>query len=200
MRYLKSVLRKSINSLGYSIHRMHPQHQHDLPMYRQLYDHESVQSKGFYNIGAGNSVHPAWTDIDHSSEWYSSVEIDWDLLSLAPLPVEGDSAEIVYASQSRRGMEVQREYPGNHISWWNAEKALSSAQSCRLRPALSLRLSAESRTSPSEWCTGRRYSTQNVSVCRSYWGASAGVSTSWRNAAQIEGGLTPRGRTVLHAC
>lgn len=74
----------------------------DVCLYYELYNKESVEDRKFYNIGAGGFRHLAWTNVDHESEWYKDSLgtdfIDWDLLSLTPLPVESDSAEIVYSS------------------------------------------------------------------------------------------------------
>jgi predicted SAM-dependent methyltransferase len=77
----------------------------DLALYRRLYGNDAVETKRFYNVGAGRFVHPAWTNVDKLSDYYTSVQkqqvaINWDLLKLDPLPVEADSAELVYTSHT----------------------------------------------------------------------------------------------------
>lgn len=59
----------------------------------------------FYNIGSSSFRHPDWINVDHWSEWYSksqgdSIQIDWDLLTLSPLPVESNTATVVYSSHT----------------------------------------------------------------------------------------------------
>ncbi len=74
-------------------------------MYLEMYGEEAVENRNFYNIGAGNFRHPAWTNVDHKSGWYKklqckSVGINWDLLALTPIEVESNSAEVVYSSHT----------------------------------------------------------------------------------------------------
>lgn len=74
-------------------------------MYLEMYGEKAVENRNFYNIGAGDFRHPAWTNVDHKSGWYKklqgkSVGINWDLLSLTPIEVESNSAEIVYSSHT----------------------------------------------------------------------------------------------------
>ena len=73
----------------------------DLALYTKFFGRKAVQQRAFYNVGAGpNFSHPAWTNVDHPSEWYGKehVHIAWDMLALTPLPVEDDSAQIIYSS------------------------------------------------------------------------------------------------------
>jgi predicted SAM-dependent methyltransferase len=73
----------------------------DLDHYKELFGKEAVAQRAFYNIGAGpNFAHPAWTNVDHPSEWYGEehVHIAWDMLALSPLPIENNSASIFYTS------------------------------------------------------------------------------------------------------
>jgi predicted SAM-dependent methyltransferase len=76
----------------------------DCSLYYALYDKESVENRRFYNIGAGAFRHSAWTNVEHRSEWYREEQgddfVEWDLLSLTPIPVESNSAEIVYSSHT----------------------------------------------------------------------------------------------------
>jgi predicted SAM-dependent methyltransferase len=73
-------------------------------MYNRLFSKESILEKRFYNIGAGGFKHSCWTNVDSVSEWYQhNTEktlqgINYDLFSLQPLPVESNSAELIYTS------------------------------------------------------------------------------------------------------
>jgi len=89
---------------GYEIHKK-ARPRINLSLYLRLYGEEPVRGRRFYNIGAGSFRHPAWTNVDHFSEWYAPAlrggrMIDWDLMSLTPLPVESNSAEAVYTSHT----------------------------------------------------------------------------------------------------
>src|SRR5690348_12674949 len=70
----------------------------DLTLYAG-FARESLESRAFYNIGAGKFRHPYWTNIDLSSDWYSGLQnapfINHDLMSLAPLPLCDERAEII---------------------------------------------------------------------------------------------------------
>lgn len=78
----------------------------DLHRYKSIYPLESINNKRFYNIGAGKFNHPCWTNIDYDSEWYAGNRshtlngIQYDLLSLEPLPIEDGIAEAVYTSHT----------------------------------------------------------------------------------------------------
>ena len=96
--FAKKVAKKS----GYEIRR--PANAHELD-YSRFYSEESIRGRRFYNIGAGGFSHPIWTNVDHMSDWYrerlkDNVGIDWDLLSISPLPVEDAVAEAVYTSHT----------------------------------------------------------------------------------------------------
>lgn len=102
MRRVKKVVKKVVNAIGYDIHRVR---KNDIDLYYEIYGKKAVENRRFYNIGAGSFRHPAWTNVDHKSEWYNvvqenGIDIDWDLLSLTPLPIQDDSAEIVYSSHT----------------------------------------------------------------------------------------------------
>ena len=77
---------------------------HDLAIYNELYNADSLAEKCFYNIGAGSFRHPYWTNVDHYSEWYTRVQsddmIEWDLFDLSQCPIESETAEIVYSSHT----------------------------------------------------------------------------------------------------
>ena len=92
-----------VNAIGYDIKVWRARN--DIDLYHRIYRKKAVENRRFYNIGAGSFSHPAWTNVDHASEWYrvvqeKGIDIDWDLLSLTPLPVQDDSAEIVYSSHT----------------------------------------------------------------------------------------------------
>ncbi len=101
----KFYLRKIINSKGYEIRPVNHSF-HDVDRYLEIYEKESVVQKKFYNIGAGNFKHSVWTNVDFDSDWYSDNRkntkrgIQYDLLSLEKIPIETESAEIVYTSHT----------------------------------------------------------------------------------------------------
>ena len=101
MDICKAAIQKSAFKLGYSITRISSI---DLKLYAELYGPDVVREKRFYNIGAGNFRHPAWTNVDHSNDWYGEIQgdsvIDWDLLSLTPIHVGNEKAVIVYSSHT----------------------------------------------------------------------------------------------------
>lgn len=101
---MKRIIQRTLKLFGYEIHKYIEKPNIDL--YSNLYSEDSIMNKRFYNIGAGGFSHPFWTNVDHDSEWYANYRsmtrqgIDYDLFSLEPLPVEPDSAEIVYSSHT----------------------------------------------------------------------------------------------------
>lgn len=97
---IKSVIKRVINRFGFDlIRRSSP----DLGLYDE-FPRESLIHKRFYNIGSGLFHHPYWTNIDYTSEHYSVVQrhpfIHHDLMELAPLPIEDQTAEIIYSSHT----------------------------------------------------------------------------------------------------
>lgn len=74
-----------------------------LAVYRGLYSQQVLDSKPFYNVGAGSFYHPYWTNIDYVSSWYADVQKNvrhHDLMSLAPLPIEASTAHVIYTSHT----------------------------------------------------------------------------------------------------
>jgi len=65
---------------------------------------DSLRRNRFFNIGSGAFYHPYWTNIDYESEHYSIAQkhpfINHDLMKLEPLPIESNTAEIVYSSHT----------------------------------------------------------------------------------------------------
>ena len=106
MKRLKRAIQNLLNAIGYDIVRIRRvQSTDDIDLYLQIYGKDAVQNRRFHNIGAGSFRHSAWTNVDHESDWYKNAQgnnigIDWDLISLTPIPVEENSAEIVYSSHT----------------------------------------------------------------------------------------------------
>lgn len=101
------VVNRILKVVGFEMYRIPsdmrgPVEETDLAMYRRLYPRESVEGRRFYNIGGGSFRHPAWTNVEHASEWYKNnrIDLDWDLMSLSRIPVEDNSAELVYTSHT----------------------------------------------------------------------------------------------------
>jgi SAM-dependent methyltransferase len=120
---LKRLIHKFFNAFGYDIRRLpkeagipasiNENQETDISispkendLYSKIFPEESLRSKRFYNIGAGGFEHRYWTNVDLDSEWYAFNRektlkgIQYDLLSLAPLPIESGSAEVVYSSHT----------------------------------------------------------------------------------------------------
>lgn len=105
MGFVEKAIKKLFYAAGYDISEIPGKREPDIDRYYRIYGKEAVENRRFYNIGAGGFRHPAWTNVDHKSEWYKDAQgndigIDWDLLSLTPIPVEDSSAEIVYSSHT----------------------------------------------------------------------------------------------------
>ncbi len=99
---MNNLIRNLINRLGFDIVRMKKQEK-----VFSLYDnfpHESLRERRFYNIGAGSFKHPYWTNIDFASDHYKSSQksrfINYNLIELKKLPIEENTAEIVYSSHT----------------------------------------------------------------------------------------------------
>jgi ubiquinone/menaquinone biosynthesis C-methylase UbiE len=100
---VQESVRKIFGFLGYDVVLYRKV---DLSTYTKKYDEDSLEKRRFYNIGAGKFSHPYWTNIDYISEWYSTNNsytlkgIQYDLLSLEHIPVESNSAEVIYSSHT----------------------------------------------------------------------------------------------------
>lgn len=105
---LKSVARKVLEKLDLEIRRTKVET--NRPLYVSLFGEESVNQRRFYNISAGGHLgfgggfhHPFWTNIDLRRpgigvrEFDPNTDIDHDLLSLKPLPLKSESAELVHS-------------------------------------------------------------------------------------------------------
>jgi predicted SAM-dependent methyltransferase len=103
VKFVKEFAQKIFQKLGYKLIPI--DRSIDIAFYERLYGKESVREKKFYNIGAGAFAHPCWTNIDHKSDWYAKHQndvafLEYDLLSANPLPLEDNSAEIIYTSHT----------------------------------------------------------------------------------------------------
>lgn len=102
--FIKSFLKSFLIKHGIDIKKVPVKP--DLDLYRKHYGETSLINRRFYNIGAGNFYHPAWTNVDYDSDWYAANQkytnkgISYDLLSMNPLPIESDLAEMVYSSHT----------------------------------------------------------------------------------------------------
>ena len=105
MNLIKNLIQKTLATKGYRIIAAN-QKLNDAQSYLKYYTQDVIDQKRFYNIGAGGFNHTNWTNIDYDSEWYSQFDknrkdgINYDLLSLKPLPIKTESAEIVYTSHT----------------------------------------------------------------------------------------------------
>lgn len=87
--------------MGYEVRKKNnPQFQ--INLYKELFPCTSIENKKFYNIGAGSFYHPCWTNIDFYNNWYrqdlEKIGIHFDLMNCDSLPIESNSAEILYTS------------------------------------------------------------------------------------------------------
>ena len=102
---IKKIINHSLGVIGLKVSRIENV-DYELNLYEKIFAKKSIQDKRFYNVGAGNFSHPYWTNIDYFSDWYQLNEdltkngINYDLFSLKPIPVDSDSAEIVYTSHT----------------------------------------------------------------------------------------------------
>lgn len=77
-----------------------------IALYEKVYGVKAARERRFYNIGAGNFSHPCWTNVDYFNDWYKTNSkflekgIHYDLFSLQPLPLEENSAELLYTSHT----------------------------------------------------------------------------------------------------
>jgi len=78
----------------------------DIDIYYKLFPKKSVDERRFYNIGAGDFSHPAWTNVDKLSDWYKQNDantkrgINFDLFDIKLFPMNDNSAEIIYSSHT----------------------------------------------------------------------------------------------------
>lgn len=57
-----------------------------------------------YNIGAGRFRKEGWVNVNHASGWYKRVQsknmVEYDIMLMEPLPLETNSADVVYSSNT----------------------------------------------------------------------------------------------------
>jgi len=99
---MKRLIRNLINRLGFDIIR---KSKIDLKTVYGDFPNESLLKKRFYNIGAGKFKHVYWTNVDNATDYYSDAQkttpfLQYDLMVLAPLPIESNVAELVYSSHT----------------------------------------------------------------------------------------------------
>jgi len=104
LKIISAPIGFALNFLGYRLikNRKKPS---DLDLYYRLYNEESVNSRSFYNIGAGGFRHPAWKNVDYPSDWYSKattggIDVPHDLEGPDPIPVDTGTADIIYTSHT----------------------------------------------------------------------------------------------------
>lgn len=102
---ISTVIKKIFRLAGLQIERAAAKPE-QVNIYRAIYGDDSVNNKRFYNIGAGAFSHSCWTNVDFISDWYKSNNkktlggINYDLFLLQPVPVESNTAEIIYTSHT----------------------------------------------------------------------------------------------------
>ena len=75
-----------------------------LEMYTRVYGEDAVRNRRFYNLGAGAFRHEVWTNVDNPHENYAHNFVDnphlipHNLDSATPLPIESNSAHLVFTS------------------------------------------------------------------------------------------------------
>ena len=102
---LKNVVKRSLATFGYQMTRIEQSTpERNSLLYQRVYAKESLLSRRFYNIGAGNFLHRYWTNIDFRNPWYdgssNQIDLHCDLMKCEELPVESGTAEVVYSSHT----------------------------------------------------------------------------------------------------
>jgi SAM-dependent methyltransferase len=98
---LRKIIKKIVNLLGYEITRKMVDGSNDEYLYLK-YSKRSLAEKIFLNIGAGDFYHKYWTNVDYVSDWYSKSQkyhfVNYNIMSMKPLPFKDNSIELVYNS------------------------------------------------------------------------------------------------------
>lgn len=101
---LKQAAKKCLDLLGISVSRKTSSNvERELALYERLYSERYRRDRRFYNVGAGSFSHPYWTNIDFVSDHYAAVQknvVHHDLMTCGPLPIESNSAAIIYTSHT----------------------------------------------------------------------------------------------------
>lgn len=109
------IVRGLVNRFGFDIKKS-IEYSNDTADYIRLFGDDSVKYRRFYNIsvgvykGFGGGInHPCWTNVDVDKAWKGdkcfpngkeydpNKDIAHDLLSMAPLPIESATAELVHS-------------------------------------------------------------------------------------------------------
>lgn len=103
-KYLKQLIKKIALNFGYEIRKSQYANNNLIETLYRQFPVTSLNEKRFYNIGAGGFRHKYWTNVDLIHDRYSSntknVDIEYDITSNKPLPIETCSAECVYTSHT----------------------------------------------------------------------------------------------------
>ncbi len=106
---MKRVINAALRTVGVELKRVGRGRAIDtreLALYERLFSADSLRQRRLYNVGAGSFSHPYWSNVDYDSEWYASNRtqtvggLQYDLLSLTPLPLQSGIAEVVYTSHT----------------------------------------------------------------------------------------------------
>lgn len=103
MNAMRAHIQNGIRKLGFNLEKYTP---FELEIYNRSFGTEAVYRRQFYNIGAGDFYHPAWSNVDKPTDYYSNmqqtrgVDVPWDLMALSPLPIEDSSAHLVFTSHT----------------------------------------------------------------------------------------------------
>ena len=158
---MKKLTRNFLNNFGFDLIK---KEKLNLNVYDK-YPKESLEKKRFYNIGAGSFYHPYWTNIDYATNHYDKVQrnpfIHYDLMALEPLPIEDNTAEIIYSSHTIE-----------HVSDKAVRNMLKEAYRI-LKKGGGIRL-----TTPNAWLEYQAYINNDMSYW--YWQKSYSKSKNWK--------------------
>ena len=98
---VKQIINWFLCKFGYKMVKIYQES--NIELYRSVYGEAAVKNRLFYNLGSGSFSHPAWTNIDHISDWYANrqgdkIDIKHDFSTLKPIPLQSDSALVLYTS------------------------------------------------------------------------------------------------------
>jgi len=93
-------VRKLLRLIHLDIHRVRPAAD-DTADYIRAFGREAVSERRFYNLGAGSFNHPCWTNLDLYPDGQApKPHLFYDLMSLQPLPLPDERAELIYCSHT----------------------------------------------------------------------------------------------------
>lgn len=101
MTNVKTIIRSMLIRTGIEVRRSRDPFNTEI--YKKYCTIDELESRPFYNVGAGSFFHPYWTNIDYVSDWYKTVQknvIHHDLMSLENLPIDDERAKIIYTSHT----------------------------------------------------------------------------------------------------